>query len=150
VQSRARDERGTALLVAIMATALMSALGSALILTSITETAISANYRDGIEVLYAAEAAAALAIADLAAEEDWSSATAPRPEVGLDQLVPGAAGSSIRVGVDISPGEEPDVMTVTSTSRGPGGARRAVRVTVRRRPGEPGSPAEIVFWEQVP
>jgi Tfp pilus assembly protein PilX len=147
---KADDDRGTALLVAIMATPLMSALGTALILTSITETAISANYRDGLEALYAAEAAAALGIADLAAEEDWTSATALQPEVALDQLVPGAARSSIRVGADISPGEEPGVMTVTSTSRGPGGARRAVRVTIRRRPGEPGSPAEVVFWEQVP
>ena len=42
-------ERGIALVIALMAMLLMSALGLALMLTTTTETMIAANYRDGIE-----------------------------------------------------------------------------------------------------
>ena len=51
-----RREDGVALIVALMATMLMTALGVALILTTSSETMITANYRNGQEALYAADA----------------------------------------------------------------------------------------------
>ena len=52
----ARDERGVALVIALLAMVLMTALGMALMLVSETETLISANYRDSVEAGYAADA----------------------------------------------------------------------------------------------
>ena len=46
---RASDERGIALVVALLVMCLLTALGMALMLTSQTETMISANYRDSME-----------------------------------------------------------------------------------------------------
>ena len=43
------SERGVALVIALMAMLLMTALGMALMLVSETETMIGANYRDSVE-----------------------------------------------------------------------------------------------------
>ncbi|MEW5984464.1 MAG: pilus assembly PilX N-terminal domain-containing protein [Acidobacteriota bacterium] len=51
-----RREEGSAVVVALMAMMLMTALGMALVLTTSTETMVAANYRSGQEALYAAEA----------------------------------------------------------------------------------------------
>ena len=51
-----RDESGVALIIALLAIVLMTALGMALMLNSQTETMISANYRDATEAEYAADA----------------------------------------------------------------------------------------------
>ncbi|MDA1183613.1 MAG: pilus assembly PilX N-terminal domain-containing protein [Acidobacteria bacterium] len=65
-------DRGTALVVVMMAVALLTALGSALTLATITETAIAANYRDATEAFYAAEAAVEFAKGEVASMSDWS------------------------------------------------------------------------------
>lgn len=66
------DERGAALIVAMLATLLLTALGSALVLLTTTEIAISANYRTGQEVLYAADAGIEVAAQDLLGEPQWN------------------------------------------------------------------------------
>lgn len=66
------SERGIALLVTLMAMTLMSALGMALALVTMTETAIAANYREGTEALYAAEAAVGYVMQEVRREPDWS------------------------------------------------------------------------------
>ena len=48
---RLGDERGVALIIALLAMTLMTALGMALMLVSETETLIGANYRDSVEGL---------------------------------------------------------------------------------------------------
>lgn len=53
---RRSEERGSAVVIALMAMLLMTALGMALVLTTSTETMVAANYRSGQEALYAAEA----------------------------------------------------------------------------------------------
>ncbi len=63
---------GAALLIALMAMLLMLALGTALTLTTITETRIAASYRDGIETFYAADAAIERAVEDLRMMPDWN------------------------------------------------------------------------------
>ena len=68
---RAR-ERGAALIVALMATMLLSALGLALILTTTTETKITGNYTYGQEALYAADGAIERTVQDVLTVPDWN------------------------------------------------------------------------------
>ncbi len=51
---------------------LMLVLGTALMLTTMTETRIAASYRDGTEAFYAAEAAIDRAMQDLSMAQDWN------------------------------------------------------------------------------
>ena len=48
-----QDERGIALLLTLMATVLLTALGGALITLTTAETAIASNYRNAVEAFYA-------------------------------------------------------------------------------------------------
>ena len=48
-------ERGVALVVALLATLVLSALGLSLLVMAGTETLIAGNYRDGVEALHAAD-----------------------------------------------------------------------------------------------
>src|SRR5688572_9557028 len=73
---RLQDERGVALIVALMAMMLLMALGMALVLTTMTETRISANYREGSEALYAADAAIERVMQDLLTVPDWNTVLA--------------------------------------------------------------------------
>jgi hypothetical protein len=69
----AADERGLALIVALLVMALLTALGMALMLTSQTETLISANYRDSMEGEYAADAALERVMDDVLTVPDWNT-----------------------------------------------------------------------------
>src|SRR3989442_13643114 len=62
---RAADEQGVALIIALMAMLLLTALGMALTMTTMTETRITGNYRNGSEALYAADAAGEPVMQDL-------------------------------------------------------------------------------------
>ena len=66
-------ERGAALVVALMATMLLSALGLALILTTTTETKITGNYVHAQEALYAADAAIERTVQDVLTVPDWNN-----------------------------------------------------------------------------
>lgn len=76
ISSRTNDrwsgERGTALVLVLMLTMLMVGLGSAVILVSSTETAISANHRSGQQVLYAADAGIERVQQDLLSVAQWN------------------------------------------------------------------------------
>jgi hypothetical protein len=65
-------EDGIALLIALMAILLMTALGTALILTSSSETLIGARFRDNLAARYAAAAAIERGLDDLAGAGDWT------------------------------------------------------------------------------
>lgn len=67
-----RREDGMAVIVALMAMMLMSALGLSLILTTSSETMISANFRNGGEALYAADAILERSMDDLLTIPDWN------------------------------------------------------------------------------
>jgi Tfp pilus assembly protein PilX len=73
-RARMRDERGSALVVALLSLLLLTALGLALTLTTQTETAISANQRMGQEAMNAADAAIERAMQDVLAMPDWNRA----------------------------------------------------------------------------
>jgi type IV pilus assembly PilX-like protein len=67
-----RGERGVAMIIAIMAILLMSALGTALVLTTTTETNIAGNFRNSSEALFAADAGLERAMEDVLTVPDWN------------------------------------------------------------------------------
>jgi len=71
----AADERGVALVLALMGMVLITTLGGALVVLTATETRIAASFRDGLEAFYAAEAGIALAVVDLRTA-DWDAVLA--------------------------------------------------------------------------
>jgi hypothetical protein len=64
-------QNGTALLCALIVTALLSTLGAALVFLVTVESSISANHRDALDALYTADAGVERAIGDLRTLEDW-------------------------------------------------------------------------------
>src|SRR5262245_24468088 len=68
-----RREDGVALVVAMMALLLMTALGVALVMTTSSETMIANNYRNSSEALYAADAIVERAMDDLLTVSDWNA-----------------------------------------------------------------------------
>lgn len=87
-----------AIILALMATLLMSALGAALVLTTSSEALIAANFRNAQESVYAADAALERAIDDLASFPEWNpvldgstqSAFIDGPPSGARTLVDGS------------------------------------------------------------
>ena len=73
VTSRLSDERGAALIVALMSLLLLTALGLALVLTTSTETMIAGNFGTAQEGLYAADAGVERAMQDLLTVPDWNT-----------------------------------------------------------------------------
>jgi len=68
-----RREDGIAMMVAMMAMLLLSALGIALVLTTSSETIISSNFRNASEGAYAADAVLERSMADLLTVPDWNT-----------------------------------------------------------------------------
>ena len=68
-----RSERGVALIIALMAMMMMMALGTALILTTSTESKITRNFRNTSEGLYAADAVVERAMDDILTIHDWNN-----------------------------------------------------------------------------
>jgi Tfp pilus assembly protein PilX len=66
------EERGVALVVALLSMLLLSALGVGLMMTTTTESMIATNYRDGGEALYAADAGIERVMQDLLTVPDWN------------------------------------------------------------------------------
>ena len=71
-RTRLAGQDGTALVIALMATMLLSALGAAVIMVTNTETMISANYKNSQEALYAADAAVERVVQDLLMVPRWN------------------------------------------------------------------------------
>jgi hypothetical protein len=83
LRSRFADQNGTALIIALMATMLLSALGAAVIMVSRTETAIANNYRNSQEALYAADAAIDRVVQDLLMVPRWNDILAGTTQSGF-------------------------------------------------------------------
>jgi Tfp pilus assembly protein PilX len=67
------DESGVALIIALLSMLLLTALGMSLVLTTTTESMITANYRDGVEAMYAADAGIERTMQDLLTVADWNT-----------------------------------------------------------------------------
>jgi hypothetical protein len=71
-RTRLGDETGTALIIALMAMMLLTALGAGVVMVSNTETMIASNYRNAQEALYSADAAAERVVQDLLLVPRWN------------------------------------------------------------------------------
>lgn len=69
---RLADQQGTALIVALMSTMLITALAAAVIMVTTTETRIASNYSNGQEALYGADAAVERVVQDLLLIPRWN------------------------------------------------------------------------------
>lgn len=70
--ARLADERGTALIIALMAMMLLTALGAVVVMVGNTESRIASNYRNSQEALYAADAAVERVVQDLLLIPRWN------------------------------------------------------------------------------
>lgn len=116
------------LLVVMMALTLLTGLGTALVVGTMTETAVAAAYRQGVETFYAADAAVEFAIRDLAARADWGAV------LGGDQ------SSAL---VDGSP-EGPRQLGATTVDLTRATAEVDALLAVRAAP--PETPAQLYAW----
>ena len=73
---RLADERGAALIIALMSMMLLTALAAAVVMVTNTETMISANHRNSQEALYAADAAVERIVQDLLMTPRWNDVLA--------------------------------------------------------------------------
>ena len=144
-----------ALFTSMMAVLLMLALSAGLTLTTMTESLIAGNQRDGLQTLYAAEAGIELAISGLRLIPDWTSVVATGATTfvtaRLADVVQGTAVDSrfsTTVTVSPDPNRNPDVLVLQSTAAGPAGNRRSVQVTIMRLPpdGSGGRQIETILW----
>ena len=128
-----------ALLTALMATLMMLALGAGITMTTLTEAAIAANHRDGLQVLYAAEAGIDLAASRLRENEDWAALVNGRGVLLLDGHLADMLGDgrldpriTVTVTAELDPNSNQDVVLLQSTARIADGVRRSVQATIRR------------------
>ena len=72
LRAAARDDEGSALIVVLLATILLTSLGVGLVMLSNTEGAIASNFRAGNETLYTADAAIERVVQDLLMVPRWN------------------------------------------------------------------------------
>jgi hypothetical protein len=94
------NERGVALVVALMSMLLLTALGVGLIMTTTTETMISNNFRDSGEAMYAADAGIERVMQDLLTVPDWN------------RILAGQVQSAFIDGAPMGPRTLPDGTTI--------------------------------------
>jgi hypothetical protein len=156
-----KGEAGVALVLVMMTITLFAAMVASLALVTLTETAISANYRDAVETLYAAEGVVEFALQEIAQVEHWPDLTGGSGQATMvdgpfKDLVHEIAGLS-RVHVadrlaDRSPGPKDDgasprVLSVVGEARGPRGSRRTVEVLVEKGDS---STVRMLAWREMP
>jgi len=130
-----------ALLTSLMAVLLMLGLSGGLTLTTMTESSIAANHRDGVQTLYTAEAGIDLAISRLRTIQDWNTVAAAGTttfvvarlaDVVQTNSLDSRFGTMVTVSPD--PNGNRDVLVLESMAAGPGGNRRSVQVSIMRLP----------------
>src|SRR6476469_8847286 len=72
LHTRLANEEGTALIIALMAMLLLTALAAAVVMVSNTEIKIAGNYNNAQETLYAADAAVERVVQDLLLVPRWN------------------------------------------------------------------------------
>ena len=76
VQTRAADERGSALIIALMSMMLLTALAAGVVMVTKTETMIASNHRTSQEAVYAADAVVERVVQDLLMVPRWNDVLA--------------------------------------------------------------------------
>jgi hypothetical protein len=143
MHARRRGEEGVALIVAMMAMTLMAALGSALILTTMTEAKTAANYAAGIEAFYVADAGIEWMLSTLPDVADWETLVGVRFDGPASGLIASAtAAPQLRLLVTVVPGPTPGSVVVRAQASGARDVQRTLEATVTRTAAEPG-PANV-------
>ena len=83
------DERGVAMIIALLSVMLLTALGLAVLMTTSTEATITSNYRDSGEALYAADAGVERVMQDLLTVPDWNRVLAGDVQSAFVDGLPG-------------------------------------------------------------
>jgi hypothetical protein len=83
------SDRGVALILVLLVMMTISALAMSLALLVSTESRVTANYRDGIETVYAAQAALERVLPDLSTESDFNRVLTG---MALSSFIDGPAG----------------------------------------------------------
>jgi Tfp pilus assembly protein PilX len=109
------NERGSALVISLMAMLLLSALGLALVMTTTTETKIAANYTSSHEALYAADAAIERTIQDVLTVADWNAMLAGTARSAFVDGAPGGA-RTIPGGFTLNLTEATNIMNCEKTA----------------------------------
>lgn len=99
------------LVLALMTMTLLTALGGALVVGTITETAVAANYRAGTAAFYAADAAAEFTIRELAGVPDWELVLSGDAASSFADGPPAGVRSAGGVSVDLAE-ETADIASV--------------------------------------
>lgn len=138
---RAGGEEGIALLIAVMSMMLMAALGSALILTTMTEAGVASNYVSGIEAFYAADAEVERTLSDLPGIGDWHSLIGLR----VDRM----STPRVRVVLTVAAASIDGAIVVRAQAYGPRDIERTVETTVAHT-GEVGpASVRLLAWREV-
>ena len=137
----ANGEEGVALVIALMSMMLMAALGSALVLTTMTEAGVSSNYVSGIEAFYAADAAVERTLAGLPAVEDWQSL------VGLHVELP--SSPQIRVVLTVTAAGIDGAIVVRARAFGSRKVERTVEATVTRSDEAGPASVRLLDWREL-
>jgi hypothetical protein len=100
LNARIVNERGAAVVIALVITMLLAVLGAGMLTLTTTETMIAASYRHAQEASYGAEAALERAMTDLATIADWSVVVAT-PNV-MSSLNDGVSSVRLPDGLTVS------------------------------------------------
>ena len=110
-----RSEAGSALLVAMAAGALVSALAAALVAVVMIEEAVEANHRRGVQALYAADGLLAGVVAELSGA---AGGNAPPEGAGFSGFLAGPAAATLPDGSVVDAAAE--TRALASAGVGPG------------------------------
>jgi Tfp pilus assembly protein PilX len=108
-----RNERGAALIVSLMAMLLLSALGLALVMTTMTETKIAGNYTASQEAMYAADAGIERAMQDVLTVADWNAMLSGAVK---SAFVDGSPGNRTVSGLTFDLNEATNLMNCSKTA----------------------------------
>jgi hypothetical protein len=109
-RSSASQDDGVAIVAVLLWTTLTAGLAAAIILVTIVETTVSGRHRDGIDALYAADAAMEIAIGELSAAPNW--------DLVLNASLRSALSDGAPVGTRrVADGSTIDLDTLTATLR---------------------------------
>jgi Tfp pilus assembly protein PilX len=110
------DERGMALIVALLSMMLLMALGISLTLTTTTETMVTSNYSSGVEAMYAADAGIERTMQDLLTVSDWNTVLASADGVTSNQM---SGFTSSDMSPTLGDGRELDLLKATNMANCP-------------------------------
>jgi PilX N-terminal len=114
--SRVQDERGMALIVALLSMLLLTALGMSLMLTTTTETMVTSNYSSGVEAMYAADAGIERTMQDLLTVSDWNTVLASADGVRSNTM---SGFTSSDMSPTLGDGRELDLVKATNAANCP-------------------------------